>query len=509
MKRTILGLLSLVGCIALVGCTQQKVETSESLKDAYFQIAEKLVNKEEISSKYIKKLLNGYNYKKDEEFKIEGQNIDGSDYIQQPYTFTNGNESLNITYSNFNNEEQIHPLYNLKDEKGETNLSILLPEIDDTKMRYMYIANRDNLKDHKKLLEKLDNNEGKWRDVYIKVIDNVCSTNDMDIEEIKNLLGIEYNIDEYPYDEKSSLGLNVVEYIFETDDEMFMVQYIKEKDKIFNVFYNDKNTDTINILVNNKKVKASYNLKLDDNIYINDDYTEEVEIKPENIPLDIVYEDDYLLVVNKKSGMVVHPAVGNYSGTLVNALMYHINKLSSVNGSIRPGIVHRIDADTSGLLLVAKNDKAHNILAEAIAKKEVVREYIALVEGIIMEDTATIDAPIGRDKKDRKKMTVTSENSKDAVTHIRVLERYKDSTLIRCKLETGRTHQIRVHLSYIGHPVVNDPVYGHKKLIDKDFGQMLHAEKLGFVHPTTKEYMEFTAEPPKRFQEILNIYKEK
>ena len=259
MKRTILGLLSL-GCILLMGCTQQKVDKVESLRDAYFQIAEKIVNKEEISSKYIKKLLNGYNYKKDEEFKIEGQNIDGSDYIQQPYTFTNGNESLNITYSNFNNEEQIHPLYNLKDEKGETNLSILLPEIDDTKMRYMYIANRDNLKDHKKLLEKLDNNEGKWRDVYIKVIDNVCSTNDMDIEDIKNLLGVEYSVNEYPYDEKSSLGLNVVEYIFETDDEMFMVQYVKEKDKIFNVFYNDKNTNTINTVVDNKLIDEKKNL---------------------------------------------------------------------------------------------------------------------------------------------------------------------------------------------------------------------------------------------------------
>ena len=253
MKRTILGLLSLV-CVLLIGCTQQKVEKSESLRDGYFQIAEKLVTKEEISSKYIKKLLSGYNYKKDEEFKIEGGNIDGSDYIQQPYTFTNGNESLNITYSNFNNEEQIYPLYSLKDEKGETNLSILIPEIDDTKMRYMYIANRDNLKDHKKLLEKLDNNEGKWRDVYIKVIDNVCSTNDMDIEDIKNLLGVEYSVNEYPYDEKSSLGLNVVEYIFETDDEMFMVQYIKEKDKIFNVFYNDKNTNTINTLSDNKLI---------------------------------------------------------------------------------------------------------------------------------------------------------------------------------------------------------------------------------------------------------------
>ena len=259
MKRTILGLLSL-GCILLMGCTQQKVDKVESLRDAYFQIAEKIVNKEEISSKYIKKLLNGYNYKKDEEFKIEGGNIDGSDYIQQPYTFTNGNESLNITYSNFNNEEQIHPLYSLKDEKGETNLSILIPEIDDTKMRYMYIANRDNLKDHKKLLEKLDNNEGKWHDVYIKVIDNVCSINDMDIEDIKNLLGVEYSVNEYPYDEKSSLGLNVVEYIFETDDEMFMVQYIKEKDKIFNVFYNDKNTNTINTVVDNKLIDEKKNL---------------------------------------------------------------------------------------------------------------------------------------------------------------------------------------------------------------------------------------------------------
>ena len=269
MKRTILGLLSL-GCIPLMGCTQQKVDKVESLRDAYFQIAEKIVNKEEISSKYIKKLLNGYNYKKDEEFKIEGQNIDGSDYIQQPYTFTNGNESLNITYSNFNNEEQIHPLYSLKDEKGETNLSILIPEIDDTKMRYMYIANRDNLKDHKKLLEKLDNNEGKWHDVYIKVIDNVCSINDMDIEDIKNLLGVEYSVNEYPYDEKSSLGLNVVEYIFETDDEMFMVQYIKEKDKIFNVFYNDKNTNTINTVVDNKLIDEKKNLHTGICTYVED-----------------------------------------------------------------------------------------------------------------------------------------------------------------------------------------------------------------------------------------------
>ncbi len=263
-----------------------------------------------------------------------------------------------------------------------------------------------------------------------------------------------------------------------------------------------------NILVNDVKVKDSYKVKENDYITI-EALEETTDILPENIPLDIYYEDDDLIVVNKPSGMVVHPAPGNYTGTLVNALLYHTKNLSTINTLIRPGIVHRIDADTSGLLLVAKNDKSHNILSEAIQKKEVVREYIALVDGIINEDTATIDAPIGRDKNNRKKMAVTSENSKDAITHIRVLERYNSSTLIRCKLETGRTHQIRVHLNYIGHPVVNDPVYGYKKLIDKDFGQMLHAEKLGFVHPRTKEYMEFTAPVPERFKEILEIYKQK
>lgn len=260
-----------------------------------------------------------------------------------------------------------------------------------------------------------------------------------------------------------------------------------------------------NITVNEKKVKQGYILKENDEIQITD-YIEDTSVEPENIPLDILYEDEDLIVVNKPSGMVVHPAPGNYHNTLVNALLYHTKNLSSVNTNIRPGIVHRIDADTSGLLLVAKNDKTHNSLAEAIQKKEVVREYIALVEGVIKEDTATIDAPIGRDVNNRKKMCVTSENSKSAVTHIRVLERYSNATLISCKLETGRTHQIRVHLNYIGHPVVNDPVYGHKKLLDKDFGQLLHAKKLGFVHPTTKEYLEFTSNVPPKFTEILNLY---
>ena len=264
-----------------------------------------------------------------------------------------------------------------------------------------------------------------------------------------------------------------------------------------------------NILVNGQSVKASYIVRVDDLIECDFLYKEKIDILPEDIPLDIVYEDDDLLVVNKPSGMVVHPAVGNYSHTLVNALMYHCNNLSQVNGVIRPGIVHRIDADTSGLLLVAKNDIAHVDLAKQISEKSVKREYIALVDGVIKEDTATIDAPIGRDVKNRKKMCVTADNSKDAITNIRVIERYKNSTLITCSLLTGRTHQIRVHMNYIGHSVINDPVYGSKKLVDPLFGQMLHARKIGFVHPRTHEYMEFSCEPPEKFLDILEMYKDK
>lgn len=263
------------------------------------------------------------------------------------------------------------------------------------------------------------------------------------------------------------------------------------------------------ILVNNNPVKNSYVLHINDEITINEEYTEEIEITPENIPLDIYYEDDYLLVVNKPSGMVVHPAAGNQEKTLVNALMYHCNNnLSSINGNVRPGIVHRIDKDTSGLLLVAKTDEAHVDLANQIAEKTVTRKYIALVQGVINEDTATIDAPIGRDPNNRKKMAVTDINAKDAITHLRVLARYSKTTLIECNLETGRTHQIRVHLNYIGYPIVNDPVYGYKKLDNPEFGQMLHASVIGFIHPITKKYLEFTSKPPKEFDEILDIYKE-
>lgn len=266
--------------------------------------------------------------------------------------------------------------------------------------------------------------------------------------------------------------------------------------------------DSGNILVNDRVVKSSYLLKMGNKIYVDEEYSEDVDIVPEDIALDIVYEDEYLLVVNKPSGMVVHPAVGNYSGTLVNGLMYHCNNnLSKVNGMIRPGIVHRIDKDTSGLLVVAKNDDVHNDLAIQIGEKSVVRKYIALVHGIINEDTATIDAPIGRDVVNRKKMAVTDVNAKEAVTHLRVLERLNKATLIECRLETGRTHQIRVHLNYIGHPIVNDSVYGKRKLDDVEFGQMLHASTLGFVHPVTKKYLEFSVDIPNKFVEILDKYR--
>ncbi len=259
------------------------------------------------------------------------------------------------------------------------------------------------------------------------------------------------------------------------------------------------------ILVNDKNTKSSYLVKTGDIITITDVKEESSNIEPEDIKLDIVYEDKYLLVVNKPSGMVVHPGCGNKNHTLVNALMHH-SKLSNLD-NIRPGIVHRIDAYTSGLLMVAKDDKTHRELALELKSNKAKRKYLALVHGVIVEDTATIDAPIGRDTKNRKKMCVTSVNSKDAITHIKVLERYIDTTFIECTLETGRTHQIRVHLSYINHPIVNDSVYGYKKQINPTFGQMLHAYTLGFIHPVTHEYLEFKAEPPKEFMEILNHYK--
>ena len=257
------------------------------------------------------------------------------------------------------------------------------------------------------------------------------------------------------------------------------------------------------IKVNDKVVKSGYMLKEKD-IITYSEWKETTEVEKENIPLDIYYEDEDVLVVNKKSGMVVHPGSGNYHGTLVNALTYYTDELSDINGTDRPGIVHRIDKDTSGLLLISKNNKAHQILSDDFKNKRIKRKYIALVSGVINENTGKINAPIGRSTTDRKKMCVTDKNSKSAITNFTVLERYKNSTLIECILETGRTHQIRVHMSYIGHPVINDPVYG-KKI--NDYGQLLHAYYLGFNHPTTKKFMEFTCPLEDKFNEMLESFK--
>ncbi|MCI8545208.1 MAG: RluA family pseudouridine synthase [Bacilli bacterium] len=260
------------------------------------------------------------------------------------------------------------------------------------------------------------------------------------------------------------------------------------------------------ILVNGKKVKNSTSLKTGDVITVEEQKEEEMNAEPENIPLDLVYEDSDIIIVNKENGMVVHPAVGNLHGTLVNALLYHSKNLSDINGEFRPGIVHRIDAFTTGLLVVAKNNHAHEILAKQLEEKSTHRKYIALVWGVIPNDTGTIDAPIGRDLSDRKKMAVVS-GGKPSVTHFKVLERFPKATLIELQLETGRTHQIRVHMNYIGHPVVNDPVYGKRLKIDES-GQCLHAKELGFIHPSSGEYMEFDSELPECFSKILNHFKD-
>lgn len=260
------------------------------------------------------------------------------------------------------------------------------------------------------------------------------------------------------------------------------------------------------VTVNDKLLKSSYNLKLNDKVKVLGKLIEETDAKPEEMDLDIVYEDDDVMVINKPSGLVVHPACGHFSGTLVNGLLSHTKSLSSSNGDLRPGIVHRIDKDTSGLLVVAKNDKAHEALSNQLKDKSLSRIYIALVSGRINHDTGTIDAPIGRDPYDRKKMCVTDENSKEAITHFKVLDRYKNSTLIELKLETGRTHQIRVHMAYIKHPIINDPVYGLSKKTTS-FGQMLHAKEITFNHPKTKKEMTFTCNVPDEFNDLLEKYK--
>ena len=260
------------------------------------------------------------------------------------------------------------------------------------------------------------------------------------------------------------------------------------------------------VLVNCKSAKAKYAVKEGDVITYVLPEEEILEYKAEDIPLDIIYEDADVAVVNKPQGMVVHPSAGHTSGTLVNALMYHVKDLSSINGVVRPGIVHRIDKDTSGLLMIAKNDKAHNTLAAELKDKKSLRKYVAIVHGNLPNDRGVIEAPIGRSDKDRKKQAVTAKG-KPAVTRFTVLERFGNYTLVELQLETGRTHQIRVHMAYIGHPVAGDPLYGPRKTL-KGHGQFLHAKTLGFTHPTTGELVEFTAEEPAIFKETLEKLRE-
>ncbi|MDD6384929.1 MAG: RluA family pseudouridine synthase [Streptococcus hyointestinalis] len=255
------------------------------------------------------------------------------------------------------------------------------------------------------------------------------------------------------------------------------------------------------ILVNNQTQKARYAVKLGDVISYELPKEEVLDYQPENIPIEIVYEDSDVAVVNKPQGMVVHPSAGHASGTLVNALLYHVKDLSTINGVVRPGIVHRIDKDTSGLLMIAKNDKAHQALAQELKEKKSLRQYVAIVHGNLPNDRGVIEAPIGRSDKDRKKQAVTAKG-KPALTRFQVLERFGDFTLVELTLETGRTHQIRVHMAYIGHPIAGDPVYGPRKTL-AGHGQFLHAKTLGFTHPTTGELMTFSVDVPAIFQETL------
>lgn len=278
---------------------------------------------------------------------------------------------------------------------------------------------------------------------------------------------------------------------------------ISMKDKDLSRVAVQRLIDEENILVNGKKTKSSYKLNLDDIVTIIKKEAKETEIKPQDIPLDIVYEDNDILVVNKQKGLVVHPGNGNPDGTLVNAIMNHCKEsLSGIGGEIRPGIVHRLDKDTSGILIIAKNDKAHINISEQIKNHEVKKIYIALVRGIVRENMATIDMPIARSNKDRTKMAV-SKNGKNAITHIKVLERFKGFTLLEVNIETGRTHQIRVHLSEIGYPIVGDYVYSNGKNQFNVVGQMLHSMRIEFKHPVTNKQMKLEAELPEYFKEVL------
>ncbi|MDR3215116.1 MAG: RluA family pseudouridine synthase [Bacilli bacterium] len=291
--------------------------------------------------------------------------------------------------------------------------------------------------------------------------------------------------------------------IKEEDSKKRLDKYLSEQENDLSRSTIQKMIDNKTILVNDMVVKANYKLKENDLIKIADYIKPAINLKPENIKLDIVYEDDDLLVINKPSGMVVHPGNGVYEHTLVNALLYYFeNNLSTINGNERPGIVHRIDKDTSGLIVVAKNDKTHLHLSEQLQNKSLYRIYVAIVHEQLKDRKIIIDAPIGRSKNDRTKMAVTSFNSKPAITHVNVLNVYKEYSYIECQLETGRTHQIRVHLNYIKHPIYGDPKYGYKK-DDISYGQYLHAKKIGFIHPRTQEYLEFEIDIPQEFKDLI------
>ncbi len=257
------------------------------------------------------------------------------------------------------------------------------------------------------------------------------------------------------------------------------------------------------VTVNGLEIKANYKLKAGDTVNLFLPQPQELKVEPEQIPLEVLYEDSDVIVINKPRRMVVHPAAGNYSGTLVNALLWHCKDLSGINGVMRPGIVHRLDKDTSGVIMAAKNDAAHLCLAEQIKDRTVTRRYMALVHGNLPEPGGIVDAPIGRDPKDRQRMAVVVKNGKPAVTHYKVLERFGDYTFVECRLETGRTHQIRVHMAYLGHPVVCDPKYGPKKPHFSLEGQALHAAVLGFNHPSSGEYLEFSAPLPEEMERVL------
>ena len=292
-------------------------------------------------------------------------------------------------------------------------------------------------------------------------------------------------------------------YVGEEEDERLDLYLSNELDEISRTYIQKLIKENL-VKVNGVHKKSSYLVKEGDTIKVELPEPKKLEIIPENIPLDIVYEDKDLAVINKPQGMVVHPAPGNYSSTLVNALLYHMDSLSSINGIIRPGIVHRLDKDTSGLLLIAKNDFIHRELSNQLKERYIHREYIAIVHGILHNDSGRIDAPIGRDPRNRKKMTVISKNSKEAITNYWVLDRFSKYTFAKVRLETGRTHQIRVHFSYINHPIVGDPLYSSGKNefnLDK---QLLHARKIGFVHPRTKEHMEFECDIPEPFKGIVD-----